>query len=132
MPRRMLVFTTALALAVSVAASWRSTASAQEETERRGDDGVAGVGQVTWGACSNATLADFGAECGLLSVPLDYSKPRGTKIQIAVSRLRHTVPDDEYQGIMLVNPGGPGGSGLFYALLGLFVPGGGFVSGVTS
>ena len=42
----------------------------------------------------------------------------GTKIQLAVSRVRHTVPDDEYQGIMLVNPGGPGGSGLIYCVLG--------------
>ena len=42
--------------------------------------------------------------CGHLSVPLDYSKPRGTKIQLAVSRIRHTVPDSQSQGVMLVNP----------------------------
>ena len=118
MPRRMMVFTTALVLTVSVAISWRSETSAQESI----DDGVAGVGQVTWGPCSDSTLAAFGAQCGLLSVPLDYSAPTGTTIQLALSRLRHTVPDADYQGIMLVNPGGPGGSGLFYALLGLFVP----------
>ena len=57
-------------------------------------------------------LVSFDAECGMLSVPFDYSQPRGEKIQLAVSRVRHTVPDDQYQGIMLVNPGGPGGSGL--------------------
>jgi pimeloyl-ACP methyl ester carboxylesterase len=120
----MIVFTTALALTASLAASWRSETSAQAQVDRRGDDGVAGVGLVTWGQCDDPTLGFFGAECGLLSVPLDYSRPRGKKIQLALSRVRHTVPDDEYQGIMLVNPGGPGGSGLFFAILGAFVPGG--------
>ena len=83
-----------------------------------------GVGEVAWGPCTDETLIAFGAECGMLSVPLDYSRPRGEKIQIAVSRVVHTVPDEEYQGIMLVNPGGPGGSGLIYSVLGAFVPGG--------
>jgi pimeloyl-ACP methyl ester carboxylesterase len=124
MLRRMIVFTAALALTVSVAGSWRSDTSAQEQVDRHDDNDVAGVGRVTWGQCDDPTLALFGAECGLLSVPLDYSKPTGSKIQLALSRVRHTVPDDESQGIMLVNPGGPGGSGLFFALLGFFVPGG--------
>ena len=44
----MIVFTTALALTVSVAGSWRSETSAHESVDRRGDDGVAD-GQVTWG-----------------------------------------------------------------------------------
>lgn len=50
------------------------------------------------------------AQCGYLSVPLNYSRPHGRRIQIAVSRIRHT--SKEYQGIILTNPGGPGGSGL--------------------
>jgi hypothetical protein len=124
MPRRMIVFTIALALTILAAPSWRSETSAQEPVDRRGDDAVAGVGRVTWRQCENPTLVFFGAECGLLSVPLDYSTPTGSKIQLALSRVRHTVPDDEYQGIMLVNPGGPGGSGLIFAILGAFVPGG--------
>jgi pimeloyl-ACP methyl ester carboxylesterase len=79
---------------------------------------------LTWGPCDNPTLVSFGAECATLSVPLDYSKPKGTKIELAVSRVTHSVPDEEYQGVMLVNPGGPGGSGLIYSVLGAFVPGG--------
>jgi pimeloyl-ACP methyl ester carboxylesterase len=43
-------------------------------------------------------------------VPLDYSNPGGAKIQLAVSRIKHT--SSHYQGIILTNPGGPGGSGL--------------------
>ncbi|MBW6437568.1 alpha/beta hydrolase [Actinoplanes hulinensis] len=77
---------------------------------------------IVWGACTDATLKSSGAECGQLSVPLDYAKPDGTKIQIAVSRVKATVPKDKYQGVILVNPGGPGGAGLGMAALGEHVP----------
>ncbi len=52
-------------------------------------------------------------ECGTISVPLDYARPGGAKITIAVSRFKATGKDR--QGVMLFNPGGPGGSGLFAA-----------------
>ncbi|MDN5749364.1 MAG: alpha/beta hydrolase [Pseudonocardia sp.] len=79
---------------------------------------------VAWGECEAARLASAGAECGFVEVPLDYDEPTGTTIRIAVSRVLHTVPEAEYQGVMLVNPGGPGGSGLGLALLGGAVPNG--------
>lgn len=62
---------------------------------------------IQWGGCVNPTLQYFGAECGMLVVPLDYARPTGEKIKLAVSRLKHTTPDSQYQGITLVNPGGP-------------------------
>jgi len=77
---------------------------------------------ITWGVCASPGLARRGAECGLLTVPLDYARPSGTKIKIAVSRIKHKSAN--YQGVMLVNPGGPGGSGLTLSVLGEFVPGG--------
>lgn len=80
------------------------------------------VPTITWKECDNARLAARGAECADVKVPLDYSKPRGTKITVAISRIKHTVPDSEYQGVMLVNPGGPGGSGLTLSVLGSYVP----------
>jgi len=123
-PWRLAVFATAVAITVWGAASWRSAASAQGLLDRRADDGVAGIGSITWGTCDDETLVEFGAECGFLSVPLDYSRPAGPKVKLALSRMRHTVPDDQYQGIMLANPGGPGASGLIFAILGLFVPNG--------
>src|SRR3954453_5928642 len=73
-----------------------------------------------WGACSDPTLKRFGAECAKITVPLDYTKPTGTKIKLAVSRLKHTAK--KYQGVMLVNPGGPGGSGLIYSVFRDFIP----------
>nr|WP_052478851.1 alpha/beta hydrolase [Kibdelosporangium sp. MJ126-NF4] len=77
---------------------------------------------IPFGKCESASLQRAGAECGLLEVPLDYAKPDGTKIRIAVSRIKHKVSDDKFQGIMLVNPGGPGGSGLGLSRLGAAVP----------
>lgn len=79
-------------------------------------------GPISWGACSDPLLIEFGAECAKVTVPLDYTKPKGKKIKIAVSRVRHQVPDSQYQGVMLVNPGGPGGSGLIFSIFGAFVP----------
>ena len=75
-----------------------------------------------WGACTNPRLVRAGAECALLEVPLDWDRPRGKKIQIAVSRLLHTDPD--YKGMIAVNPGGPGGSGLIYPVLSGSIPNG--------
>ena len=77
---------------------------------------------ITWGACASGGLQNAGAECGMLDVPLDYDHPEGEKIQLAVSRVKHTTPDAQYQGVMLVNPGGPGGSGLGLSTLGQYVP----------
>src|SRR4051812_9808376 len=76
------------------------------------------VDTIRWGPCSDPGLSTAHAQCGFLAVPLDYGRPAGTKIQLAVSRVRHTSPDSQYQGVMLVNPGGPGGSGLGLSTLG--------------
>jgi pimeloyl-ACP methyl ester carboxylesterase len=79
---------------------------------------------IKWGACEDPRLVDAGAQCGFVVVPLDYDKPKGEKIKLAVSRVTHKGPDDQAQGPMLVNPGGPGGSGLVYAIFGDIVPNG--------
>jgi len=74
---------------------------------------------IVWSACPDIAPT---AQCGLLTVPLDYSQPSGSKIQLAVSRVPHTVAANKYQGVMLVNPGGPGGSGVGLSFLGELVP----------
>jgi pimeloyl-ACP methyl ester carboxylesterase len=79
---------------------------------------------ISWHGCSDAGLQAVDAQCGFLIVPMDYAHPNGTKIKIAVSRVRHTVAANKYQGIMIVNPGGPGGSGLDLSTLGQYVPNG--------
>ena len=42
---------------------------------------------VQWGTCDDPVLQDFGAECAMVTVPLDHAKPRGATIKLAVSRL---------------------------------------------
>jgi hypothetical protein len=42
-------------------------------------------------------------------VPLDYSNPGGRQLKIAVTRYRAT---GKRLGVLAVNPGGPGGSGV--------------------
>ncbi|MGQ0631920.1 MAG: alpha/beta hydrolase [Sporichthyaceae bacterium] len=66
---------------------------------------------ITWGPCKDTDLRAAKAQCGFLRVPLNWSSPNGRQIRIAVSQVkaRGTAPR---QGVMLTNPGGPGGSGL--------------------
>lgn len=78
--------------------------------------------RIVWGACSSDRLKEAGAECGTIKVPLDWSRKNGRKISLAVSRIKHTSAKS--QGVMLVNPGGPGGSGLTLSVLGEYVPDG--------
>ncbi|TCC27071.1 alpha/beta fold hydrolase [Kribbella speibonae] len=56
-----------------------------------------------------AALDEAGAECGELKVPLDYGRPNGPQITIALSRLPAT---GDRIGTMVLNDGGPGGPGL--------------------
>jgi pimeloyl-ACP methyl ester carboxylesterase len=69
---------------------------------------------VTWSADScesspNDIQIPAGAECGKLSVPVDYSKPDGEVAQIAMIRFPAT---GEKIASLIVNPGGPGESGV--------------------
>ncbi|MGW6273950.1 alpha/beta hydrolase [Streptomyces sp. NPDC055060] len=52
-------------------------------------------------------------ECSTLKVPLDYRRPDGRQIEIAISRLASKKPA-ERRGVLLTNPGGPGVTGLGY------------------
>ncbi|WP_280348603.1 alpha/beta hydrolase [Nocardia neocaledoniensis] len=68
-----------------------------------------------WGACP-ADVAEAAApelRCTTVPVPVDYSAPDGPTIDLMVSRLTATNPDKR-RGILLLNPGGPGGSGLTF------------------
>jgi pimeloyl-ACP methyl ester carboxylesterase len=53
-------------------------------------------------------------QCATLTVPLDYAHPGGRTISVAVLRVPATDPRHKV-GALVVNPGGPGGSGVQYA-----------------
>ncbi|MEU6431774.1 alpha/beta hydrolase [Microbispora sp. NPDC046973] len=63
-----------------------------------------------WKACEE-TASSSGFECATLQVPLDYAKPEGKKIGIALVRLRATDQNRRI-GSLVFNFGGPGGSGV--------------------
>ncbi|POX36485.1 protease [Streptomyces sp. Ru73] len=72
-----------------------------------------------FGACPDSVPDPQGpdrVECGELSVPLDRGSPDGRHIRLAVSRVPASGTAGERRGVLLVNPGGPGGSGLPYAV----------------
>ncbi|KAF8217173.1 TAP-like protein-domain-containing protein [Mycena galopus ATCC 62051] len=53
-------------------------------------------------------------QCARLKVPLDYAHPEGRSAAIAMIRVHSGVPHDSprYRGPVLINPGGPGESGV--------------------
>jgi pimeloyl-ACP methyl ester carboxylesterase len=97
-----------------------AVATGAHADDDRGQRGYAPT--IAWGDCAEAALRLRGAECGFLTVPLDHARPSGPTVELAVSRIRHTRTP--YQGVMLVNPGGPGGSGQVLSVLGDYVPDG--------
>jgi len=59
---------------------------------------------VVWAPCG-------ALQCGSVTVPLDYAHPQGPTLQIAVAR--HPAADPSARiGSLVINPGGPGGSGI--------------------
>jgi pimeloyl-ACP methyl ester carboxylesterase len=56
-----------------------------------------------------------GFQCARLLVPFDYQRPAWRRFSLPVIRLPATDPKQRL-GALVVNPGGPGGSGISYAL----------------
>ncbi len=71
--------------------------------------------QLAWEKCQVA-------QCARLKVPLDYAEPDGDQIEISVLRVVATKPKDRI-GSLVVNPGGPGASGVNYARSADFIVG---------
>ncbi|MFG3224520.1 alpha/beta hydrolase [Kitasatospora sp. NPDC048194] len=74
--------------------------------------------QLAWAPCRNdgdqsaEDQADTSAlQCSTLKVPLDYAAPDGGTLDVAVIR-NPAVKQDQRIGSLILNPGGPGGSGV--------------------
>ena len=72
---------------------------------------------IHWSACYKALAAEFGVryECATVNVPLDYAVRKGPVVQLALVRLPATNQAAKI-GSLFLNPGGPGGSGVDFAL----------------
>lgn len=102
--RRMIRAGLAAAVTAGLAGALLAAPAAGNEERASGPD---------WGACpvDMPEAARAQLECATVPVPLDHDQPDGTTIEIMISRLASTKPADR-QGVLLLNPGGPGGSGL--------------------
>ncbi|MFI1961054.1 alpha/beta hydrolase [Streptomyces althioticus] len=63
----------------------------------------------SWHRCGTELPASL--QCATIKVPLDYAKPGAKKLDLAISRMK-TSTKRERRGVLLLNPGGPGGPGV--------------------
>lgn len=70
--------------------------------------------KVRWDACPEDVVAEAAPtvlECATVPVPVDYGDPGSARIDVMISRLASTDPEKR-RGTLMLNPGGPGESGL--------------------
>lgn len=99
-------------------------------TEDKGPTGTVPQGlmryysqSLTWGQCepyatsaaSRRLFKNEGIQCARLTVPLDYDNPDGKTITLGLLRHRATGPPAKRIGSLVLNPGGPGASGMVSA-----------------
>jgi pimeloyl-ACP methyl ester carboxylesterase len=64
--------------------------------------------QATWRPCEQAE-----GGCATIEAPMDYNNPGGERISVGIARVEATGPGEKV-GSILINPGGPGASGIDY------------------
>ncbi len=122
-PRTRSLIVSALAISIALGVSFGTTVAAPPQSGAS----VASVGSVPGVATTAPPVApapqpvqwrdcpqEASMQCGSLSVPLDYMKPNGQKISIALLRVPARRASKRV-GSLLVNPGGPGASGVDFA-----------------
>lgn len=114
-------------LALAAVASFAlACTSAEGTTARHGPVGPVPAGLerfydqgLSWGGCSSfaktprdqKAYADLNLQCAYLTVPLDYANPNGRVIKVGLLRRPASDPAQRI-GSLVINPGGPGGSGM--------------------
>lgn len=104
-----------LSTVLPISATATETAKDQSDTGAKAASGADGPAtKLDWGQCPDGTVVVPDApplECATVAVPLDYDKPDGRTIDVMISRLASQDPSKR-RGVLLLNPGGPGGAGL--------------------
>ncbi|MFF1374932.1 alpha/beta hydrolase [Streptomyces sp. NPDC058308] len=109
--RRLLPF---LALAMTVTLAPGLAAASASAAPRQDTTATDPLDRFThqkphWRRCDADTPARL--RCATIKVPLDYRSPGGTAIDLAISRIK-AGEGAKRRGVLLSNPGGPGGPGL--------------------
>jgi pimeloyl-ACP methyl ester carboxylesterase len=106
----------AATVALALLAALLPVGVAQASTPGRGPSTTSADTPTELAAFYTQTLAwtpcEGGLQCTWLTVPLDYANPAGPTIQLRVNKVPAKGPAASRQGSIVVNPGGPGGSGL--------------------
>ncbi|MFF1339060.1 alpha/beta hydrolase [Streptomyces sp. NPDC058290] len=107
------------AVAVVAALGLAGVSGCSDESGKKPEaGGTKGAAPLKWGECQAPTVAEGGGqappkdwECATLRVPLDYAKPEGETIPLALIRAK-ARDKDKRLGSLVFNFGGPGGSGI--------------------
>ncbi|MFJ1736788.1 alpha/beta hydrolase [Streptomyces sp. NPDC088254] len=67
---------------------------------------------LNWSRCTSPPSARTGYDCAAMKAPLDYRKPDGRTIDVALIRRKATGPNSRRIGSLVLNFGGPGVSGV--------------------
>lgn len=102
-----------------------ATVTGDPETDSSGEipaeaEGLPPVEDISWEDCTAEITEALGEElprplsfeCATTEVPADYTDPDTDMLELAILRAVSTAPDRDRIGSLLVNPGGPGASGL--------------------
>jgi pimeloyl-ACP methyl ester carboxylesterase len=121
--KKLVIIAAAAALALTGAVA----ASAWADPSGSASAGKNTASSLEWHACKQSIVDAAKAydslgpvkvseiiQCAELQVPLDYDKPDGTKITLQLTNVPHQG-SAEAKGDIVVNPGGPGGSGTSFA-----------------
>lgn len=125
--RRGVAVTLAVGLVASVGAAAGLPAMADDRaaTTTASTTTASAVGEAPvpapaeWGTCPTDVVvgaAPYVLDCATVQVPLDYAEPEGRQIDLTISRMASTN-QEKRRGILLLNPGGPSGSGLTLSAL---------------
>jgi pimeloyl-ACP methyl ester carboxylesterase len=108
----------AVTLAALAVTACSSGGSAPASRAANGGDGtgtpaiVPRASTLHWHSCTGQLA---GMQCETVQVPVDYANPNGRKLTLALSMVPATAPKSQRQGVLLVNPGGPGAPGRSFA-----------------
>ena len=100
---------TSIAISLGLLATLAGCGSSNSGTAAPVDDVMSFEKSIEWSTCQGKDAPEAPFECGFVTVPFDYRNSSGKTLKIAVVRI--PASEGKSKGIILTNPGGPGGSG---------------------